>query len=386
MTLEQLKDKVRDLIGKAKIKEALDLMATWAHENNHVQLKSDVTLKKSDFAAMNREKTLGLISGGEASIRQNNLTYSILNLLDGLEDERSDIQIPQLSEVEFKLLEYLANKTKDDFKGMTEEFSRINNVDHSIVLMVAKSLSEKGHIKEIRTLARFNLLVGLQQSGLVEYERLSSKFLIEPAQNAKKIDIENSSKPRIYFSYAWNDKTGAGKNREKIVTDLYQSLKDDGYQVIRDKEDVDYRASISDFMREIGRGDTIVVAISDKYLKSSNCMFEMLQIYRQSNSDKETFRDKIFPIVLDDAKIYDPLDVLDYVKYWKEKKEKLEEKMVEIGLSAAADVIDDFKNFKEITDNVGLISSMIKDMNTRNPKTLKKNNFQAIKNALLSSR
>ena len=47
-------------------------------------------------------------------------------------------------------------------------------------------------------------------------------------------------------------------------------MKKDGYNVVRDKEDVGYKGSISDFMRTIGRGDFIVVAISDKYLKSPN--------------------------------------------------------------------------------------------------------------------
>lgn len=49
----------------------------------------------------------------------------------------------------------------------------------------------------------------------------------------------------------------------------------EGFDVRRDKENAGYRASIRDFMKEIGQGNCIIVAISDKYLKSENCMFEM---------------------------------------------------------------------------------------------------------------
>ena len=43
-------------------------------------------------------------------------------------------------------------------------------------------------------------------------------------------------------------------------------------------------------------------------------MFELLQIAKQ-----QKFVDRIFPIVLDDAKIYKPIDRLKYVQYWEER-------------------------------------------------------------------
>ncbi len=190
-------------------------------------------------------------------------------------------------------------------------------------------------------------------------------------------------KPKVYFSYAWDGSNETGESREKIVQELYESLKADGYNVRRDKEDVGYKDSIENFMREIGRGSFIVVTISDKYLKSANCMFELLQIYRKSNSDFTEFKDKIYPIVLGDAKIYDPMDRLQYVKYWKAKKAALEKEINEIGLAETIDIIGkDYKNYKEITDNIGLISSIISDLNTLNPKLLSKNNFEEIKKAI----
>ena len=204
----------------------------------------------------------------------------------------------------------------------------------------------------------------------------------EKAKHAHKKIVVKSNKPKVYFSYAWGDDKEAAMSREKIVQDLYDELKKEGYPVRRDKEDVGYKDSIEDFMKEIGRGSFIVVTISDKYLKSANCMFELLQIYRKSNSDFSEFKDKIFPIVLGDAKIYDPLDVLDYAAYWQEKKNKLEEKIKVLGLAAASGVMADFDKFNEITNNIAQISRMISSINTLKPTLLSDNNFAEIKKAI----
>ena len=85
MTLEQLKEKVRNLISKAKTKEAMDEIAMWAHEQSQEQLKSDISLLKGDWADLSREKTLGLLSNSEATLRQNQLVNKVLNLVDSIE-------------------------------------------------------------------------------------------------------------------------------------------------------------------------------------------------------------------------------------------------------------------------------------------------------------
>ena len=131
------------------------------------------------------------------------------------------------------------------------------------------------------------------------------------------------SKPEIFFSYAWGDQNETGSSREKIVNDLYDALVAAGFTVIRDKNDLRYKGLISDLTQRIGRGKFIVVAISDKYLKSTYCMSELLEIYRRSNSDIDELLKKIFPIVLDDAKIYNPEDRVDYLDYWETKKKSL---------------------------------------------------------------
>ena len=193
------------------------------------------------------------------------------------------------------------------------------------------------------------------------------------------------NKPEIFFSYAWGDASDSGSNREKIVNDLYESLKADGFNVIRDKNDLRYKGLISELTNRIGRGKFIVVAISDKYLKSTYCMSELLEIYRRSNSDIEEMLKKIFPIVLDDAKLYTPEDRVDYLSYWEDKKDELNKELKEIELENVGTFADDLHLYDEITSVIPILSRLLKDMNTLNPQRLSANNFAEIKQAIIKA-
>ena len=116
------------------------------------------------------------------------------------------------------------------------------------------------------------------------------------------------NQPEIFLSYAW------GGESETIVNDLDSAFKAKGIVLIRDKRDLGFKGMITEFMQRIGKGQAVVVVISDKYLKSPYCMFELLEIYR--NLD---FKERIFPIVLSDANIFDPEPRMEYYEVWKLK-------------------------------------------------------------------
>src|ERR1044071_377523 len=98
----------------------------------------------------------------------------------------------------------------------------------------------------------------------------------------------------VFISYAW------GGESEEIVNQIDQALQQRGLKIIRDRRDLGYKDSISAFMERIGQGNCVIVVISDKYLRSPNCMFELLEI-----AQEKQFHDRVFPIALSDANIYD---------------------------------------------------------------------------------
>ena len=67
-----------------------------------------------------------------------------------------------------------------------------------------------------------------------------------------------------------------------------------GVEVIRDIRGVDNWQSLKDFMQAIRGNDFAVLLISDSYLKSVNCMYEVLEIMKEVE-----FRRRIFPAIID---------------------------------------------------------------------------------------
>jgi len=157
----------------------------------------------------------------------------------------------------------------------------------------------------------------------------------------------------VFISYAW------GGEREDIVNHIDEALQKRGITIIRDKRDLGYKGSITGFMERIGQGNCIIVVISDKYLRSPNCMFELVEI-----AENKGFHDRIFPIVLADANIYDPVKRIEYVKHWEVKRAELAEAMKSIDPANLQGIREDMDLYDRIRDKVSGLTSILKDMNT----------------------
>lgn len=175
----------------------------------------------------------------------------------------------------------------------------------------------------------------------------------------------------VFISYAW------GGQSEEIVNNIDISLQKRGIKIVRDKRDLGYKGSIKEFMERIGQGNCIIVIISDKYLRSPNCMFELVEI-----AENRQFHDRIFPIILADANIYDPVKQLDYVKYWENKKAELAEAMKSVDPAHLEGIRDDIDTYDRIRDEVSGLTSILKDMNTLTPEMHKDSEFMAISIAI----
>lgn len=184
----------------------------------------------------------------------------------------------------------------------------------------------------------------------------------------------------IFLSYAWGDPDETGESREAIVDRLHDTLIARGLKVVRDKKDNGYKKHIQTFMDQIGQGQIIIVVISDKYLKSPNCMYELTQIYR---NDK--FGSRVFPIYLSDAKIFDVKDRLRLVIHWKNEIKEMEDLVAEAGISNLS-LDGSIKYFFDFHDAIGKnldkIATMLADWNALTPKLLEENNFEILMAAI----
>lgn len=169
------------------------------------------------------------------------------------------------------------------------------------------------------------------------------------------------STSEVFISYAW------GGESEKMADEMYASLTQHGFAVIRDKIHLGYKGNIKDFMQRIGRGSAIVVIISDKYLRSPNCMYEIVQI--QQNGQ---LIDRIFPIVLPDANIYRPQQRLMYVEHWEKEVRTLNSSMKGIeNMALIGEIQQELQEYNQILNAVSSITTLFKNTNTLTPDMLR---------------
>lgn len=153
-------------------------------------------------------------------------------------------------------------------------------------------------------------------------------------------NIDNTDK-NVFLSYCQKDKDIADSIDEKIGM-----LIEGKATLSRDIRDVEYHESFKKFMQSIEKHDYVISIISDNYLKSRNCMYEMLEVVKDSN-----FRQRLLFIILtnEDAKYYKVVPIQDigadvysvsgqakYLKFWSQVDKKLDSEIEEIGNSIYA--------------------------------------------------
>jgi hypothetical protein len=194
----------------------------------------------------------------------------------------------------------------------------------------------------------------------------------------------SKEKAKIYFSYAWNDdKSETGKSREDLVTKIYDSLKNDGFDVRRDKENCTYGESISNFIEEIGKGDLIIVFTSDKYFKSPFCMEELYKIGLKNNLDKDNFQKNILPVIVEFVEVTKPVTRRKYLTYWKGERDNLTILQNE---HPDAMNLEDYKQMevaKRIYNEFTNLTLWLSDINASNNKLLEENDFEIIKQKII---
>lgn len=180
------------------------------------------------------------------------------------------------------------------------------------------------------------------------------------------------SKKTVFVSYAW------GGESERTVDELELAFAERGFNIVRDKKDLAYRGSLQEFEQRIGRGQCVVLVISDKYLRSEHCMYELVEI-----AENEQFCERVFPIVLKSANIYKPVGRLIYIKYWEKEIKKLNTaiKRVDslVNLTGFTAALNKYGRIRARFDD---LTSLLSDMNALTPEILADNGFETLISAI----
>ena len=167
-----------------------------------------------------------------------------------------------------------------------------------------------------------------------------------------------------------------------------------GVTVSRDIRKVRYRDSFKDYMKGVREHDYVVMLISDNFLKSQACMFEVGEIL----TDEEFKKKLLFIVVSDDdakhlksrpekpigAKIYSPMERMNYIKHWEDQYEQFKTGFDEIKSdSAKVELTQQLREIRKIIDiDLGKFLDYIGDAYGRTFDQMYKTEFADIRFAM----
>lgn len=174
-----------------------------------------------------------------------------------------------------------------------------------------------------------------------------------------------SKKPTIFISYSWQTKDIADK--------IYNDLQVIGISIIKDNQELGYTDSIPSFMKRIRSCDYAILLISDNYLKSKNCLYEILELQKEENH-----WNKVLPIVYNGTKIYLALERLNYIQFWEQKIKELESALQNIDPINCAEIYSELKLFKDIAYSIDSFLKKISESLHYSPEEIIEKKYEPI--------
>jgi internalin A len=122
-------------------------------------------------------------------------------------------------------------------------------------------------------------------------------YFKNPSDAATAYEVQkahNKGKPKVFVSYAW-DKETSTVEYARIVDELEREIQNLGIvTLVRDRNENRKGASLRQFMDQIQTCDFAIVVLSDKYLTSWYCMYELMRLYQSFESSSRFEKDVVF--------------------------------------------------------------------------------------------
>lgn len=156
--------------------------------------------------------------------------------------------------------------------------------------------------------------------------------ILETYNDTNSFSNLNIPKPKLFLSYCSQDQCIADIVEKTLITETNNNIDISRYTRLP------YHESFKKFMNSIQEHDFVLCIVSDSYLKSQACMYEVGEIIKDHNysqkllfvvlgeNDYKFYPDSDKKLVV--ANIYnDEIKKLEYVSFWKKKYDALEDKI-----------------------------------------------------------
>jgi len=187
-------------------------------------------------------------------------------------------------------------------------------------------------------------------------------YMLDEKMKLKKTPIK-----KLFLSYSHSDKCISD-----IIETKLNKLAKDRISITRDVRTMGYKDDIEKFMQTIEQHDFTITIISDRYLKSRGCMYEVSELMRSRK-----YFDKLLFVVLsaNDIKYYDSttkesdvnadiysINRFSYIKYWESEKEKIDRLDTEItDIALKQGIVDEAKQVAVISHNIAEFIEKLKN-------------------------
>jgi len=180
----------------------------------------------------------------------------------------------------------------------------------------------------------------------------------DPAETLRVTDPPRPVDERVAcVSYAWNEEQSSDPDRAGKVEKFCANLSAAGLSIVRDKTHVGIGNRLSDFMRLIGNSDLVYVFLSDAYLKSPNCMYELLTIWQKCGDDAEKFRRRTRVYTMPGTEVFSIASRLRYAAHWIKQRDEIDQMLKDSGMYILGPT--DLKHYKQILDFANHVNEML---------------------------
>lgn len=141
-------------------------------------------------------------------------------------------------------------------------------------------------------------------------------------------------RPTVFISYK--------RDKSDVVNELENKI-DGRTEIKRDTKKIGAWESITTFMNSIPKQDFTILVLSDNYLKSVACMYEVLQLFKDDN-----WLDKTMIMLADDINIFGTKEQIAYIKYWSDEYKNITELIKTLPPETVSSQAEDLKKISRI--------------------------------------
>lgn len=189
--------------------------------------------------------------------------------------------------------------------------------------------------KLLKDLGDVSRTVGISPVETTQVDVSKNFILQEVVRVSDTLDYRelSSGMTEYYVSYAWNDDQPNKENHRKdSVMEFCKLAEARNIIVIRDKTALQFGDSITRFMNRLAHGHRIFIFLSDSYLKSVSCMYELTSIWQRVGHSEDVLIDKIRVYIMDGSSIWTIANRMKYASYWKNELECLQGVVEKFGI------------------------------------------------------